>query len=86
MKLKAAQLHYAVAAGPWQKREWKSIAAEVKDGRVTAKLPADRPLVYYLAVTDERGPGGEHAARGVEGGEIAVKREQREQIPGSPTR
>ena len=54
-KLKAAQLHYAVAEGPWQKREWKSLDAEVKDGVVSAKLPTDRPLVYYLAVTDERG-------------------------------
>ena len=53
--LKAAHLHYAVATGPWQKREWKSLPAEVMDGRVTAKLPATRPLVYYLAVTDSRG-------------------------------
>ena len=53
--LKAGQLHHAVAAGPWQKREWKSATAELRDGRVTAKLPADRPLVYYLAVTDARG-------------------------------
>jgi dienelactone hydrolase len=54
-KLKGAQLHYAVATGPWQKRQWKSEPAEVADGRVKAKLPADRPLVYFLAVTDERG-------------------------------
>src|SRR5207247_7628029 len=54
-KLTAAHLHYAVAEGPWPKREWKSAPAELKDGRVTANLPADRPLVYYLAVTDGRG-------------------------------
>jgi hypothetical protein len=54
-KPKAAHLHYAVASGPWQKREWKSTPAEVKDGVATATLPADRPLVYYLAVTDGRG-------------------------------
>lgn len=53
--LKAGQLHYAVATGPWQKREWKSVPAELKDGRVTAKLPADRPMVYYLSVMDGRG-------------------------------
>jgi dienelactone hydrolase len=51
----AGQLYYALAEGPWQKRAWKSAPAEVKDGRVSAKLPADRPLVYYLAVTDVRG-------------------------------
>jgi dienelactone hydrolase len=54
-KPKAAQLHYAEAVGPWQKRTWKSLPAEISDGRVTAKLPAERPLVYFLAVTDDRG-------------------------------
>lgn len=53
--LKAAHLHYAPADGPWPRREWKSVPAEVKDGTVTAKVPADRPLVFYLAVTDGRG-------------------------------
>lgn len=55
VKLKSASLHYAVAEGPWQKREWKSIPAELKDGKMSAKLPSERPLVYELAVTDERG-------------------------------
>ena len=54
-KAKAAHLHYAAATGPWEKREWKSVAAQVTDGTVSAKLPADRPLAFYLAVTDERG-------------------------------
>jgi len=55
VELKEAKLHYAAATGAWQKREWKSVAAEIKEGRVVAILPADRPLVYYLAVTDRRG-------------------------------
>ncbi|HEY1190224.1 MAG TPA: alpha/beta fold hydrolase [Gemmata sp.] len=55
VKLKSAQLHYATAEGPWQKRVWKSVGAEIRDGAVSAKLPATRPLVYELAVTDERG-------------------------------
>ncbi len=54
-KAKAAHLHHAAASGPWQKREWKSMPAEVKGGRVVAKLPAGRPLEYYLGVTDARG-------------------------------
>jgi dienelactone hydrolase len=54
-KLKQAQLHYAVAQGPWQKREWKSIPAQIGEGIVSAKLPPERPLVFELAVTDERG-------------------------------
>jgi len=54
-KVLSGDLHYAVAEGPWQKREWKTVAAVAKDGVVSAKLPAARPLVYYLAVTDARG-------------------------------
>lgn len=53
--LKEAHLHYAIAKGPWDKREWKSIPAEIKDQQVIALLPGDRPLVYYLDVTDQRG-------------------------------
>jgi dienelactone hydrolase len=55
VKLKGASLHYAKADGPWQKREWKTIPADMKGGVVAAKLPEDRPLVVELAVTDERG-------------------------------
>jgi dienelactone hydrolase len=55
VKLKSASLHYAVAEGPWPKREWKTIPAVLlKNGTMSAKLPAVRPLVYELAVTDER--------------------------------
>jgi dienelactone hydrolase len=54
-KIKSASLHYAVAEGPWQKRDWKTIPADHKAGGIAAKLPEDRPLVFELAVTDERG-------------------------------
>jgi hypothetical protein len=52
--LKEAKLNYAVASGAWQSREWKSIDAQIKDGVVLAKLPSNRPLVYYLQVVDQR--------------------------------
>jgi dienelactone hydrolase len=54
-KPKDAHLYYAVAEGPWQKREWKSVDAEITDGRISAKLPTERPLVYYLEAADEKG-------------------------------
>lgn len=54
-KLRGAQLNYAVAVGPWSKREWKSVTAKLEGNSVVGKLPADRPIVYYLAVTDGRG-------------------------------
>ncbi len=53
--VKAGHLHYAAATGPWQKREWKSVAATIRDGAVSAKVPAGRPIVYYLGVVDGRG-------------------------------
>ncbi|HVK11528.1 MAG TPA: alpha/beta fold hydrolase [Gemmataceae bacterium] len=53
--VKDGYLHYAVAAGPWQKREWKSIPATVRDGVVWARVPTDRPIVFYLGVVNTRG-------------------------------
>ncbi len=49
-----AVLNFTTDTGPWQKREWKTIPAEIKDNTVTARLPGTGPLVYYLYVTDQR--------------------------------
>jgi len=54
-KVRSGQLHYAVGSGPWQKREWKSLPGEIRDGKLTANVPTERPLVYFLEITDERG-------------------------------
>lgn len=53
--VKKGELHYTTDGGPWQKRVWKSVPADPSEGRVAAKLPAERPLVFFLLVTDERG-------------------------------
>jgi hypothetical protein len=53
--IKSARLNYAIARGPWQTREWKSLPADFKDGHIEALLPTERPLVYFLTVVDERG-------------------------------
>jgi dienelactone hydrolase len=50
-----AELHYTTDEGLWQKREWKSATAQVENGSIVAKLPAERPLVCYLSVTEENG-------------------------------
>lgn len=52
--LKKAELHYTTDTGEWQKREWKTTGAELNAGKISAQLPAGRPLVCYLSVTDER--------------------------------
>ncbi len=53
--LNKAELHYTADGGPWQKRHWETTPAELKGNSITARLPARRPLVCYLSVTDERG-------------------------------
>ena len=48
-------LHYTTDTGNWQQRNWQSAEAQLAEGTVAAELPAARPLVYYLNVTDQRG-------------------------------
>jgi len=50
-----AQLDYTTGSGPWQNRVWKSLPAEVSGRTVSVNLPAERPLVCYFYVTDQRG-------------------------------
>jgi len=51
----SGQLHHTTDGGPWPKRTWHSAEAELTDAGVRAELPTERPLVYYLSVTDQRG-------------------------------
>ena len=53
--IKSVQLHYAIAAGPWQKREWKTIPGILKEATISAKIPPEQPLVCELSVIDNRG-------------------------------
>ncbi len=50
-----AELHFTLDSGPWQKRVWRTVPAQHADGTVTARLPAERPVVCYLSITDARG-------------------------------
>lgn len=52
--IRSATLCYTTDSGPWQKRNWKSVPANVAEGSVNAVLPPERPLVAFLAVTDAR--------------------------------
>ena len=47
-----AEFNYTTDTGEWQKRLWRTVPAQVTNGRVAAKLPPERPLVCYLSVTD----------------------------------
>jgi len=50
-----AEFHFTTDSGPWQKRNWQTVPAQMAGGLVTAKLPTERPLTCYLSVTDSRG-------------------------------
>lgn len=50
-----AALHFTADSGPWQTRKWESVPAVVDGTRASAKLPAPRPLVCFLTITDRRG-------------------------------
>jgi dienelactone hydrolase len=60
------QLHFTSDTGPWQKRRWESAEAKLVGQTIEATLPAARPLVYYLSITDQRGAmvSTEHGERG----------------------
>jgi dienelactone hydrolase len=64
--VKTAKLNYTTDSGEWQKRKWQSVAAEIKGNAIQAQLPAERPLVYFLTVTDERGATVSTAHAGLE--------------------
>jgi len=51
----SAALNYTTNLGLWSARHWKTTTAEIGNGQVTALLPAERPLSYFLTLTDEGG-------------------------------
>ena len=50
-----AQLHYTSDTVPWQSRKWISKDAKIAGHTVQVELPKERPLTYFLSVTDQRG-------------------------------
>ena len=53
--VKEVALLYTTDSGAWQKRHWQTFPAELNDNTIVARLPRQRPLVWYVALTDERG-------------------------------
>jgi len=59
-QIKTVSAHWTTdLKSPWQKRKWESRTAQRLVGNATdfftVALPKDRPLVYFLTATDERG-------------------------------
>jgi dienelactone hydrolase len=65
----SAQLHYTTDTGPWQKRDWKSLDAQVSDGKIKSELPEGSRLAVYLTATDARGAVVSTEHKEVPGGE-----------------
>jgi len=49
-----AELNVTSDTGPWQKRKWEALPAQLKAGKAHADLPVGT-TVYYLNLTDDRG-------------------------------
>ena len=53
--LQSARLHFTTDTGEWGDRTWQSREAVLNGSEIKAELPAARPLLYFLTVTDRRG-------------------------------
>lgn len=55
--IRSAELNYTTDLGAWQERRWTVEPARIEaDGsRISAELPADDGLTWFLTITDERG-------------------------------
>jgi dienelactone hydrolase len=51
----SANLHFTTDTGAWKERQWQTRMAKVQGNTVRVELPEARPLVYFLALTDQRG-------------------------------
>lgn len=54
-RLRDATLCYTTDVGPWQKRRWQTVPARIGAHGLAAELPTMRPLVAFLAATDNDG-------------------------------
>ena len=64
VSVKSAGVHYTNdTTSPWQKRNWESQKIAIEDGMIRGVLPAQRPLIWFVTITDDRGAtvSSEHA-------------------------
>lgn len=56
VSIKKAELNYTSDVGPWEAREWETVAAkwDAREGKCSAILP-EATSVYYFNLIDERG-------------------------------
>lgn len=47
--------HWTTDTGPWQQRKWQSQAATLSGSLITAEIPKERPIVFFVTLKDARG-------------------------------
>lgn len=52
--IERAALRFTTDGGAWQQRRWQTVELKVEDATAKAELPAGRPLVYFVTLTDNR--------------------------------
>ena len=52
--VKQAALHYTTDTGDWKQRKWQSVPAKIEGNRITAELPTDKGIAWFLTATDDR--------------------------------
>jgi hypothetical protein len=52
--VRRAALHLTTDRGRWQERAWRSLPAEVRGETLRAVLPPERPVLFFLTLTDDR--------------------------------
>ncbi len=50
-----AELCFTADSGIWEQRRWQAVDAQIDGQTITARLPAQRPLTYFVSVKDDRG-------------------------------
>jgi len=52
--IKTAALCYSTDGGDWKERQWQSVPAKIEGSRITAELPTDQGIAWFLTATDDR--------------------------------
>jgi len=55
LPIKQAALLYTTNTGAWQQRRWQEAPAQINRDTISAHLPSQHPLTWYLLITDQRG-------------------------------
>lgn len=53
--VRKAELCFTTDTGAWEQRKWQTREAKIDGQTISAELPVERPLTYFISVTDYHG-------------------------------